>query len=92
MKPKRLTIYCDIDGVLNDELEIGKPERPNKRNVARLSRFFEQGHRIVLWTARKESERVHTTGWLRSVGVKYHKILFDKPYYDVLYDDKARRL
>jgi hypothetical protein len=58
--------------------------------------LFKHGHQIILWTARgtilkyeKEEIKALTEDQLEEWGVKFHKLKFGKPYYDMVIDDRA---
>ena len=72
-----------------------------KKNIKVINNLFDKGFKIKLHTARymgrsKEnrakakikSEQI-TTKQLNLWGVKFHKLIFGKPSYDVFVDDKA---
>lgn len=87
--------YVDIDGticttVFEDNYQDAKPI---KEHIDKINRLYDRGHRIIYWTARGS-----TTGkdWgsltrfqLQEWGVKYHRVEFGKPCYDVFICDKA---
>lgn len=66
---------------------------PIPEAVAKVNRLYEEGHRIVLWTARGtvtgKDWRELTEDQLNFAGVKYHELRFGKPAFDVFIDDKA---
>ncbi len=90
-------IYVDID----ETICITPPGRdyhkavPIAENIAAVNRLFEQGHRIVYWTARGGKSGVDYTELTRSQleawGARYHSLLTGKPSYDLLICDKATR-
>ena len=69
--------------------------------VEQLNQFYDEGHVIILQTARNMVTQQNDVGkvlqnvgeitlkWLRENNVKYHSILFGKPYGDLYIDDKA---
>jgi hypothetical protein len=84
-------IYAiDIDGTLTIETEGWDYENrtPKPSHIAGVNRLFDAGHSILLFTARFEEDRGKTTDWLRKYGVKYTRLIMDKPQYDVVIDDK----
>ena len=87
----KLNICIDIDGVLCVET-FGNKEYINREPIAenidkcnKLSRI----HWVTLYTARDRIHKHETELWLKKHKVKYHDILFGKPKFDVLIDDKA---
>ena len=90
--------YCfDIDGTLcsNTEGHYDKAT-PFLENIARVNSYFEQGHRIILYTARGSTTGIDwrelTEKQLAEWGLKYHELYFGKPTADVYIDDKAINL
>ena len=89
------TIYVDCDETLC-VLPVDRDyERavPVMANVKWVNRLKDQGHKIVIWTARGQttgrSWRALTERQLADWGVRYDELSFDKPAFDLLIDDKA---
>lgn len=88
-------VYCfDIDGTLctNTNGDYERAE-PYPEVIAQINALYEESHQIKLYTARGSTTgldwRELTEKQLRSWGVKYHELLFGKPYADVYVDDKV---
>lgn len=88
-------IYCfDIDGTLctNTEGEY-ESSKPMQDRIAAVNRLFDDGHEILLLTARGSTTgidwRQTTEAQLAAWGVKYHRLYFGKPTADLYIDDKA---
>jgi histidinol phosphatase-like enzyme len=87
----------DIDGTLCNKTD-GKYElaKPIKKNIEKINKLYDEGHKIILWTARgkltgmdwKELTKKQVKEW----GIKFHEISFDKPHFDILFDDKAEKI
>ncbi len=88
------TFCFDIDGVIaalvpGNQYDLASPLADN---IQLINSLYEQGHQIILFTARgsktgidwREATRKQMSEW----GVKYHKLLFDKPAADYYIDDK----
>jgi histidinol phosphatase-like enzyme len=96
---KQTTGAVDIDGVLASLLESGNyPEDYKKKTVISgavesLKTLRALGHRIVLFTARYEIDRVVTEKWLHDNGFAglYDELIMDKPKFDYVIDDRAIR-
>lgn len=91
---RALKICCDIDGVLAAKTpgnDYGKAS-PMERNIELINRLYEQGHHIVLFTARGYATGLDwkkvTQDQMRAWGVKHHELLFGKPDADIYIDDK----
>ena len=89
-----MIIYVDIDETIcntPDSRDYAK-ETPILCRIERINQLYDQGNRIVYWTARGTSTKIdwrdvteeQFSGW----GVKYHELHFGKPHYDLFIDDK----
>ena len=97
-----MIIYVDLDEVLcHVPGDISQPRDynqavPDEYMIAKVNELSEQGHEIVIWTARGKLTKIDwkeiTEKQLKDWEVKYDKLSFDKPYYDLLIDDKAVNL
>lgn len=80
---------------------------PSKKNIAKINKLYDEGWYIVYWTARGGSEKSKKVGkcyydftWsqLESWGCKFHELSTGtkgrsiKPPYDLVVDDKAKRI
>ena len=85
-----MTTYAvDIDGTLCEENNEWWKYRfavPIFENIEAINKLYQNGEKIVLYTARFEEDREVTTQWLKTHGVKYHRIIFDKFRADVYVD------
>ena len=102
---KKILIY-DLDETL---CEKKRPEqtysevKPIKPMIEQLNRFYDEGHTIIIQTARNMVTQGNDVGkvlqnvgeitlkWLRENNVKYHSILFGKAYGSMYIDDKSVR-
>lgn len=92
-------IAVDIDGVIAEKLDNGNyPEDYKHKKVIEgaveaLKYFKALGHYIILFTARCWHDQDVTIEWLRKNGFEglYDEIIFNKPYFHVLIDDRALR-
>ncbi|MBI2953574.1 MAG: hypothetical protein HYY30_04615 [Chloroflexi bacterium] len=88
-------IYCfDIDGTLCTNTEGGYREaEPHRDAIAEVNRLYDEGHRILLYTARGATTgidwRDFTERQLRGWGLSFHALYMGKPTADVYVDDKA---
>lgn len=76
---KKCTIFCDIDGTLFEyrKFETYKSTTPKKitSSIDRINKAYDNGHRVILTTARPEYLRVHTLKELNEANIKYHALL-----------------
>jgi len=92
-----MVYVVDIDGILCDappthSVEAFRSRVPNKENIALVNALYNAGHKIILFTSRRSSDKgvvKVTKEWLASWGVKYHELKFDKPQADLYVDDHA---
>ena len=100
---KLKTICFDIDNVIcktNLSKNYSK-SIPIKKNIKLINKAYNNGYRIILYTARymgrcngnltkvKKLIKPLTLNQLEKWGVKYHKIYFGKPSFDLFIDDKC---
>lgn len=92
-------VFCfDIDGVIatiqsDNQYDLSSPRQ---EMIDIINFLFDQGHQIILFTARgsatgvdwSEITRLQMQAW----GVKYHRLLFGKPAADYYIDDKSMSL
>lgn len=90
--------YCiDIDGCIctNTRGKYDEAE-PCQLFIMRVNMMFDEGHHIMLFTARGTTTGIDwrdvTVEQLTRWGVKYHELVFGKPEYDVIVDDKSMSL
>ena len=97
------TICFDIDNVIcgtNSKKDYSK-SKPIKKNIEVINKIYEKGFNIILYTARymgrcngniakvKKKIKPLTLKQLKKWGVKYHKVYFGKPSFDLFVDDKS---
>lgn len=91
---RALTFVVDIDGVLASLVPDNDYARaePMRENVARVNALHDQGHRIVLFTARGSATGKDWTSVTRQQmaewGVRHHDLRFGKPAGDFYIDDR----
>tara|TARA_Y100000310_G_scaffold135342_1_gene134219 strand:+ start:504 stop:929 length:426 start_codon:yes stop_codon:yes gene_type:complete len=81
--------------------------KPSKENISKINKLYDEDWYIIYWTARGGSEKSKREGkcyydftWkqLESWGCKFHDLStgtkgkFMKPPYDLVVDDKAKRI
>tara|TARA_Y100001958_G_C21137555_1_gene477148 strand:+ start:170 stop:526 length:357 start_codon:yes stop_codon:yes gene_type:complete len=100
MKNKKRILCFDIDGVIcstkKNNYKLAIPILENIKFINYLSKSF----KIIIFTARymgRNAENVikakkqgykFTSNQLAKWGVKYHKLIFGKPSFDIYVDDK----
>lgn len=89
--------YVDIDNTICRT--VGNDYRnsdPFPDKIAKINSLFEDGHEIVYWTSRggtsgKDWSEL-TERQLRRWGCLYDELRLDKPSFDILFDDKAKKI
>jgi len=96
-------IYCfDIDNIICRTYKSNyKNSKPLKKNIKFINDLYLKGFYIKIFTSRfmgRNNENItkakkqgyqFTLKQLKSWGVKYNKVIFGKPSYDIFVDDKA---
>ena len=100
---KLKTICFDIDNVVcrtTNDKDYSKSV-PIKKNISVINKAYDKGFYIIIYTARymgrckgnltkvKKLIKPLTLKQLKIWGVKYHKIYFGKPSFDLFIDDKS---
>ena len=94
--------YCfDIDGVIcNTKKNYYSKAKPNRKAIQAINKLYKK-NLIILFTARymgrskenpnlaKKKASKLTIRQMKKWGVRYHKIIFGKPSYDLVVDDKS---
>ena len=85
---------CFYDGV--DRLGY-KNAIPNKNNIVKINKLYNEGHEITYWTARGSYSGIDylelTANQLDEWGCQYHELsVGEKPNYDLLICDKTKRI
>lgn len=84
---------CFYDGPRSYELAVPSPE-----NIAKINKLYDDGWKIVYWTARGSVSNVDyyefTLFQLREWGCKFHELVCGKQkgHFDLIIDDKAKRI
>lgn len=93
-----MKIYVDIDDTIcyYDNVPIGKKDyskaKPYTERINKINKLFDDGHKIVYWTARGTvTQKLWfniTHEQLIKWGCKFHELRMGKPAYDLFIDDK----
>ena len=75
--------------------------KPIEKTITKINKLYEEGNKIIIHSARRmithdgdidkieNDVRVITEEWLIENNVKYHELIFGKPYGDFYIDDKG---
>ncbi len=89
-----MLIYVDIDETICTTPDSRNYEEsaPIEANILKINKLYEEGNKIVYWTARGTMTGIDwrevTEKQFAKWGVKYHELHFGKPSYDLFIDDK----
>ena len=89
-----MIIYVDIDETICTSPEDRDYSKaiPIKKNIKKINKMYDNGDKIVYWTARGTGSGIDWEDVTRKQfarwGVKYHDLQFGKPIYDLFIDDK----
>ena len=89
-----MIIYVDIDETIcisPEDRDYNKAV-PIEKNIKKINKMYDNGDRIVYWTARGTGSGIDwrsvTEKQFLKWGVKYHELHLGKPIYDLFIDDK----
>jgi uncharacterized HAD superfamily protein len=86
-----MQIIIDLDGTICTEEKTYSRSlaQAKKGAVEAVNKLYEQGHTIIIYSARTWMEFEMTTAWLKTNEIKYHQLVLGKPVGDVWIDDRA---
>lgn len=96
MEIDRKIIFCDIDNTIceTDGLDY-ENARPLRRIILNTNWLYDHGHTVVFYTARGAVQckdyRDLTLRQLEAWGCRYSLLRMDKPFFDILIDDRTMR-
>jgi hypothetical protein len=102
-KGQQKTALVDIDETICDYKSIRKYDlaRPIRENIDKINRLYDSGWKIVYWTARGSVSGYDYTEYTKKQldewGCRYHELVTGtspnpKPHFDLVIDDKAKRI
>ena len=86
-----MQIIIDMDGTICTEERTYSRSmaKPLDKAVESIKELYDEGHTIIIYSARSWMEYEMTVDWLFKHGVKYHQLMLGKPVGDVWIDDRA---
>tara|TARA_S200000501_G_scaffold369066_1_gene407889 strand:+ start:878 stop:1180 length:303 start_codon:yes stop_codon:yes gene_type:complete len=86
-----MQLIIDLDGTLCTEEKtfsrsMAKPIKGAKRVIDNLK---ENGHTVIIYSARTWNEYEMTVDWLNKHGIQYDQLILGKPVGDYWIDDRA---
>ena len=81
---KKRVYLIDIDGTVCDDIKNEDSHLystakvfPNSREE--INKLYDEGNKIVFFTARESKDKEVTHNWLTQHGFKFHDLIMDKP-------------
>lgn len=92
-----MIIHVDIDGVICTVIDMGYESAiPIQENIDKINKLYDEGHTICYSTARGTVTGIDwydmTQAQLKGWGCKHHELIVGRPHYDLIVDDKAKRI
>ena len=90
-----MVFIVDIDETIcnTPESRDYRQATPIIKNIKKINDLYDRGHEIIYWTARGTGSGIDwrevTETQFENWGVKYHRLRFNKPIYDLFICDKA---
>ena len=86
-----MQIIIDLDGTICTEEKTFDRCNAELLPKAKLSinKLYDEGHIIIIYSARGWAEYEMTYKWLTNKGVKFHQLVLGKPIGDFWIDDRA---
>lgn len=98
----KIILCFDLDNTLcTTKKNFYHLSKPKKKIIKMINQLFEEGYYIKIFTARymgrsneniskaKKNGYSQTKNQLKKWNLKYHKLIFGKPSFDIFVDDKS---
>lgn len=81
---KKRVYLIDIDGTVcedikNEDSYLYKEAKPYEGSKDEINKLYDEGNKIVFFTAREYKDKGTTLAWLWKHGFKFHNLITDKP-------------
>ncbi|MGA1823497.1 MAG: HAD hydrolase family protein [bacterium] len=88
-----MQIIVDLDGTICTEEKTFSRSlaKPINKAAQTLETLYNEGHTIIIYSARSWQEYEMTVQWLKEHAIKYHQLILGKPIGDIWLDDRAIR-
>jgi len=86
-----MRLIIDMDGTICTEEKTYSRclAKPKEDVVESINKLYDDGHTIIIYSARTWMEYEMTVAWLKNYGVKFHQLIMGKPIGDYWIDDRA---
>ena len=81
---KKRVYLIDIDGTIcedikNEDSHLFPSAKPYEGSKEEINKLYDEGNKIVFFTAREFKDKSVTLAWLLKHGFKFHDLITDKP-------------
>ena len=81
---KKRIYLIDIDGTVCDDIKnednhLYEEAKPYEGSKEQINVLYDEGNKIVFFTAREYKDKSVTIAWLLKHGFKFHNLITDKP-------------
>jgi hypothetical protein len=92
-----MLIYVDIDGTICHTEGGYENAKPDYKAINKINKLYDEGNIIIYWSARGQNTGINwtelTSFQLTTWGCKFHDVIMrQKPAFDLLIDDKSKRI
>jgi len=86
-----MQLIIDLDGTICTEEKTYSRSmaKPLPDAITSINRLYNEGHTIIIYSARSWPEYEMTQNWLQTHKVNYHQLIMGKPIGDAWIDDRA---
>jgi len=86
-----MQLIIDLDGTICTEEKTFERAlaKPKNGAIEAVNQLFDDGHIVIIYTARSWSEYRLTEDWLKQHGLRYSQLVMGKPIGDLWIDDRA---
>jgi uncharacterized HAD superfamily protein len=86
-----MQIVIDMDGTICTEEKTYSRAlaKPLPGAVENINKLYDEGHIVLIYSARTWMEYEMTYDWLCKYNIKFHQLILGKPIGDVWIDDRA---
>ena len=86
-----MRLIIDMDGTIcTEERQFSRSlAKPNKGAIESINKLYNEGHTIVIYSARTWQEYEMTKDWLLKYKINHHELILGKPIGDYWIDDRA---
>ena len=90
-----MRIAVDLDGTLCEDMPDWRDYHkapPIEKWIMKIRKLAQEGHEIIIYTARPNVDREVTTRWLKDNNVPYTALVMDKLRADLYIDQDSKRM